>query len=48
MKCRRPESRCEYKDCKNMSNCYCNHFESNNMCDKCDWKGEVTYCSNKK
>lgn len=47
MKCRRIESKCECKECINMKDFYCTHFKSNNMCDKCDYKGEVTYCPNK-
>lgn len=48
MKCRKPESKCECLNWINMNNCYCDHFKSNNMSDKCDWKGDVVYCPNKK
>lgn len=48
MKCRRPETKCECKNCSNHINgSYCKHFKTDNMCDKCDWKGEVTMCSNR-
>lgn len=49
MKCKEKDTnQCQCKTCGNMKNCYCEHFNSDHMCDKCDWKGSVTYCPNKK
>ena len=47
MKCEDLKSKCECKECKNLSNCYCNYFKSDHMCYKCDWNGVVKYCPNK-
>lgn len=47
MKCTE-EGICECKNCNHMNNYYCDYFKSNHMCDKCDWKGPVMMCPNKK
>lgn len=48
MKCKEQDiNKCQCKTCQNMKDCYCDHFKSNHMCDKCDWKGSVTKCPNK-
>lgn len=50
MKCRENDdknNKCECKACNNMENNYCKYFRSDNMCQKCDWSGCVTYCPNK-
>lgn len=47
MKCTE-EGKCECKNCNHMKDCYCNYSKTNHMCDKCDWKGSVMMCPNKK